>query len=117
MKKKLFQWERELTNEVNTNQSLVEFRKEIGSKELHVLGDAGSDGASSAGYAVVHQPSGVSQDLIAAKSRLAKEGLTIPQLELVSARMAVHLVSNVERALEGFPITVAQGWLDSTVAV
>ena len=31
--------------------------------------------------------------------------------------MAANLVSNVERALEGFPVTVMQGWLDSTVAL
>ena len=31
--------------------------------------------------------------------------------------MAVNLVSNVERVLEGFPVTVMQGWLDSTVAL
>ena len=31
--------------------------------------------------------------------------------------MAANLISNVERALEGFPITVTQGWLDSTVAL
>ena len=31
--------------------------------------------------------------------------------------MAANLISNVERALDGFPITVKQGWLDSTVAL
>ena len=31
--------------------------------------------------------------------------------------MAANLISNVERALDGFPITVTQGWLDSTVAL
>ena len=31
--------------------------------------------------------------------------------------MAANLVENVQRALEGFPVTVLQGWLDSTVAL
>ena len=72
---------------------------------------------SSAVYAVVRQPSGVSQGLVAAKSRLAKQGLTITRLELVSAHMTANLLSNVETTLKGFPITVMQGWLDSTVAL
>jgi hypothetical protein len=31
--------------------------------------------------------------------------------------MAANLVGNVQRALEGFPVTAMQGWLDSTVAL
>lgn len=62
--------------------------------------------------------SGISQGLITAKSRLAKEGLTIPRLELVAGHMAVNLASNVRKALEGFPLASStQCWLDSTVAL
>jgi hypothetical protein len=117
VKKKLFRWEQELPDHVSTTRSLVKFREEIESIELHAFGDASGDGVSSTVYAIVRQPSGVSQGLVAAKSRLAKQGLTIPRLELVSAHMAANLVSNVEIALEGFPVTVMQGWLDSTVAL
>ena len=65
-------------------------------------------------YAVIEQPSGVSQGLVTAKSRLAKEQLTIPRQELVSAHMACNLVHNVKQALKGFPVSDVYGWLDST---
>ena len=54
---------------------------------------------------------------MAAKSRLAKQGLTIPRLELVSAHMAVNLVNNVQEALQGFPVFEVHCGLDSTVAL
>ena len=47
------------------------------------------------------QASGVTQGLIAAKSRLAKKS-PIPRLELMSGHMAVNLSTNVQAALEGF---------------
>ena len=68
-------------------------------------------------FAVIEQPSGVSQGLVAAKSRLAKEQLTIPRQELVSAHMACNLVHNVKQALKGFPVSDVYGWLDSTTAL
>ena len=48
-----------------------------------------------------------------AKSRLAKQGLTIPRLELVSGHMAANLAVNLHNALESFPLdsTVALHWL------
>ena len=54
---------------------------------------------------------------MAAKARLAKQGLTIPKLELVAGHMAVNLVDNVRRALAGFPVVSVHCWLDSTVAL
>ena len=45
--------------------------------------------------AVVNQPHGISQGLVAAKSRLAKRNTTIDWLELTSAHMAVNLLKNV----------------------
>ena len=74
-------------------------------------------GVSTAVYAVIQQQTGVSQELVAAKSRLAKHGLTIPRQELVSAHMSTNLVHNVKVALAGFPVTGVYGWLDSTVAL
>ena len=74
-------------------------------------------GVAAAVYAVVFQPSEVSQGLIAAKARLAKQGLTILRLELVSGHMAVHLISNVKTALEGFNVSQQHCWLDSSVAL
>ena len=54
---------------------------------------------------------------MAAKARLAKQGLTIPRLELISAQMVTNLLVNVKIALEGMPVTGLNGWLDSTVAL
>ena len=45
-------------------------------------------------YAVVYQESGIHQGLLAEKARLAKKGLTMPRLELISAHMAANLVDN-----------------------
>ena len=72
---------------------------------------------AAAAYAVVRQPSGDTQGLVAAKSRLSKQGLSIPRTELVSGHMATNLVDNVKTALEGFPVTEVTGWLDSTMAL
>ena len=55
---------------------------------------------------------------MASKSRLSKQGLTIPRLELISGHMAVNLATNVRKILEGFPVVEdIQCWLDSTVAL
>lgn len=55
--------------------------------------------------------------MIATKARLAKLGLTIPWLELVSGHTATNLIVNVKEALEGFPVGVSFCWLDSSVAL
>ena len=68
-------------------------------------------------YAVTQQPSGETQGLVAAKSRLAKKGLTIPRLELVAGHMATNLAHNVKESLQGLPVTSVHCWLDSSVAL
>lgn len=50
-------------------------------------------------YAVVHQYQGITQQLVNAKSRLAKKNLTITRLELVAGHMAVNLTTNVQEHL------------------
>ena len=55
-------------------------------------------------YGVVVQESGVNQELVAAKARLSKRGLTIPQLKLVPGHMTVHLLANVLSAMDGFSL-------------
>ena len=59
----------------------------------------------------------MNQGLVAAKARLAKQGLTIPRLELVSGHMTVNLIDNVHDALQGFPLITKYCWLDSSVAL
>ena len=115
--KKLTRWERLLPDKVTTPRTLAKHQQEIQLIELHTFGDASIKGVSSAVYAVVRQRTGVTQGLVTAKSRLAKQRLTIPRLDLVSAHMATNLISNVHKALEGFPVTSLHGWLDSTVAL
>ena len=92
-------------------------REDIEEINLHTFGDASSMGVAAAVYAVVKQPSGTSQGLVTAKSRLPKQGLTIPRSESVLGHMAANLVDNVKKALDGFPVTGVTGWLDSTVAL
>jgi len=97
---------------VQVPRSLAAFREQITAIELHAFGDT-----SGAVYAVVQQLSGTNQGLLAAKSCLAKKGLTIPRLEIVSGHMASNLVANVKDALQDQPTRSVYGWLDSTVTL
>ena len=69
---------------MSTRRSLATYREPVDAVVLHAFGDASGRRVATAVYAVVSQTSGVPQGLIAAKSRLAKRGLTIPRLELVA---------------------------------
>ena len=68
-------------------------------------------------YAVVRQPSGTTRRLVAAKGRLAKQGLTVPRLELIAAHMATNLVVNLGNTLNDLFNPRVYAWLDSTVAL
>ena len=114
---KWLKYERSLPCQVSAPRRLAKAEEPIESVELHAFGDASGIGDSAAVYAVIQQPTTVSSGLVAAKSRLAKKGLTIPRLELVSGHMATNLVNNVKESLEGFPVNRVVGWLDSTVAL
>ena len=74
-------------------------QEEVTAIELHTFGDASIEGVGAAVYAVVKQPSGTTQQLVTAKSRLAKRSLTLPRLELLAAHMAANLAVNVSNAL------------------
>ena len=115
--KRVERWENGLGNSAEFRRSLVGKGEDIEEINLHTFGDVSSMGVAAAVYAVVKQPSGTSQGLVTAKSRLPKQGLTIPRSELVSGHMAANLVDNVKKALDGFPVTGVTGWLDSTVAL
>ena len=94
--------------------SIPLYQEDIDEIQLHAFGDASGRGVRAAVYTVVKQASGVSQGLVTAKSRLAKHGLTIPHLELVSGHMAVNLITNVRQALEALTLaTNDYCWLDS----
>ena len=102
---------------VEVPRSLVPAREPIQAIALHAFGDASAQGVAAAVYAVVEQETGVKQGLVAAKARLAKQGLSIPRLELVAGHMAVNLLTNVHDALTGLPVHSLNAWLDSTVAL
>lgn len=106
-----------LPKKLEVPRALVLAREPIEAIALHAFGDASGQGVAAAVYAVVQQESGVKQGLVAAKACLAKQGLTIPRLELVSGHMAVNLLTNVHDALSGFPIVSQHAWLDSSVAL
>ena len=98
-------------------RSLAVAGEEIREITLHAFGDASGQGLAAAVYAVVQQHSVVKQGLLAVKARIAKEGLTIPRLELVAGHMAANLLTNVRDALIGFPVKSLYAWLDSSVAL
>ena len=80
-------WQDELPDKVEIPRSLVSNREVISDIKLHAFGDASGKGVSAVVFVVIEQPSGVSQGQVCAKSRLAKEQLTIPRQELVSAHI------------------------------
>lgn len=97
-------WCNKLPRKIEVLRSLVAHREEMQAIDLHAFGDASGQGTSAAVYAVVHQEQlGVKQGLITAKARLAKKGLPIPRLELVSGQMAMKLIDNVKIVLKGYP--------------
>ena len=111
------QWEERLPEQLTVPRSLAVHQEEVQSIELHAFGDASGKGVAAVVYAVVAQELGVNHGLVAARVRLAKKGLTIPRLELVSGYMAVSLLKNVTEALKGFILTEKYCWLDSTLAL
>ncbi|KAL9976252.1 hypothetical protein ACROYT_G013529 [Oculina patagonica] len=93
------EWNATLTANFTVPRALSPYHQPILSLTLHAFGDASATGVSAAVYAVVHQDQGLTQQLICAKSRLAKKNLTIPRLELIAGHMAVNLITNVQAAL------------------
>ena len=93
---------------------VVHYREPVVDIQLHAFGDASTQSVSDAVYAVTRQPSRTTQRLVAAKGWLAKQSLTIPRLELVSANMATNLVINLRNTLHDLPNSEDYAWLDST---
>ncbi|CAB4037952.1 Hypothetical predicted protein [Paramuricea clavata] len=71
------EWEKSLPNEETIPRPIVKYREPVLNVELHTFGDASTKGVGAVVYSVVRQKSGNTQQLVTAKSRLAKEGLTI----------------------------------------
>ena len=84
---------------------------------MHVFKDTCIAANCAVGYAVVNQPSAISQGLVASKSRISKRDLKIPRLELVSTHMTCNLISNVKSALKNQNVRSVTGWNDSIVVL
>ena len=62
--------------------------------DIHVFGDASLLGTCAVAQAVIQQPSGMKQGLIAGKSSLSKKQMTLPRLELVATQIVTNLAGN-----------------------
>ena len=81
LKLKWHRWERNLPKQTTTSRAVADHKEPIQDTQLHGFGDASKCGVDAAVYAVVKQKSGTSQHLVAAKARLAKQGLSTPRLQ------------------------------------
>ena len=116
LKERWKRWLKSLPEKVTVPRS-VSKEGEIRAIDLHAFADASGNGVATAVYATVFQETGTGQELLTAKARIAKKGLTIPRLELVAGHMAANVVDNVKRVLQGYPVRKVYGWLDSSVAL
>ena len=110
-------WYNNLPVSVTIPRSIAPHQQPIQELTLHAFGDASGKGVSAVVYAVVKQDDGVAQNIVTAKSRLAKRGLTIPRLELIAGHMAANLITNVQQAIQPIITADLHCWLDSTVAL
>ena len=101
---------------VTLSRPIAQFSEPVNSIELHSFGDASTQGVCAVVYAVVEQESGTTQGIVSARSRLSKQNLTIPRLELIVGHMAVNLAANIRDAID-CAIPTIHCWLDSTVAL
>ena len=87
--------------------------------QLHGFGDASSKAYCAVVYLVYATNEGIYAKLLASKSRVAPlKTLTIPRLELMSARILAQLMETVKKALESqLQISRVKYWLDSKTAL
>ena len=92
---------------------------EIFNCQIHGFGDASSKAYCAVIYLVYQTNKGVESRLLCSKTRVAPlKELTIPRLELLSARILAVLVDTVYRALEQqIKIDCVRYWLDSKTAL
>ena len=81
--------------------------------KLHGFADASLKACAAAIYLQVTQPSETYVQLLTAKSRVSKPGLTVPRLELVAAQMLTKMMKQVQEALEDIKISEVHAWSDS----
>ena len=112
------QWANDIANFlIEIPRSLPIHKKSITSVDLHVFRDASIVVNCAPVYAVVNQPSAISQCLVASKSRISIRYLTIARIELVSTHMTCNLIPKVKSALRNQNARSVTGWTDSTVVL
>ena len=83
LKKKFKKRVNDITNIlIEIRKSIPTQKESITSLDLHVFGDASIVANCAAVYAVVNQPSEISEGLVASKTRISKRDLTIPQVRI-----------------------------------
>ena len=107
LKHKWERWKQSLPTSVGVPKSIPEFKVYIQKIDLRAFGDASKDRVCAAVYSVVEQST----------SRLSKQDLTIPRLELVACRMFFTLLDNAKKALTGYPIDKLVAWTDSSIVL
>ena len=86
---------------------------------LHGFGDASNRAYCAVVYSVCRTRAGVYARLLTSRSRVAPlKALTIPRLELMSARILAQLMNTVKKPLEAqVSLTGTRYWLDSKTAI
>lgn len=100
---RVMKWKQTLPTGETVLRPVENHREPVLELGLHAFGDTSTYGVGAAVYAVVRQQAGTTQRLAPAKGRLAKQGLTVPRLEFISAHMATNLVTNVKNTLDILP--------------
>ena len=75
-------WESTLPSKIKVPRSIPSPNTPLNAIDIHVFADSSIIGTRAAAYTVTHQSGHVNQHLIANKSRLAKQNMSIPRLEL-----------------------------------
>eukprot|EP00794_Sanderia_malayensis_P008645 gene8645-biopygen6924 len=117
IKNRWIKWLKNLPSELTIPRAIALQQQQTTAIELHGFADASMLGCCAAVYAVVRQGDEVNQQLLVAKSRLAKRDLTIPRLELVSCHMTCNLLENTAKVLQNYPVISVPAWSDSTVCL
>ena len=94
----------QLSEKVQVPRTLCLHRANIDHIDHHATGDARKEGTAAVLYAVINQPLGTNQGLVAARARLSKKDTT-------------NLLENAKNILRRFPVRLIHGWTDSTVAL
>ena len=105
-------------NKARTMQYLGLFRYTGSYFKLHGFSDASNVSLCAAIYVVEYtNTKPVSQNLLAANSRIAPKGQSVPRLELTAALMLAKLQSNILVSWENYPIKSCHYWVNSTTVL